>query len=74
MNSMGGEGKARRGNRLRLALWGAAAGLLLLPAVAMRFHGSGVDWNAADFVVMGVMVAAACGTYELAVWMSGNRA
>lgn len=70
----GGRGVAgRRRNRLRWAIWGTAAGLLLLPAVAMQFPGSGVDWDETDFVVMGAMLAAACGTYELAAWMSGSR-
>ncbi|MFP7721443.1 hypothetical protein [Lysobacter sp. A3-1-A15] len=73
-NPTGGKGNGRRGNRLRGAIWGTAAGLLLLPAVAMQFDGSGVDWDAADFIVMGAMLAAACGTYELAARMSGNRA
>ena len=64
----------RRRNRLRWAIWGAAAGLLLVPAVAMQLGAEGWDWNAFDFVVMGALLAAACGTYELAAWMSGNRA
>jgi hypothetical protein len=61
----------RRGNRLRPAIWGAAACLLLLPAVAMQFN-SGVDWSTGDFVVMGVMLAVACGLYELATWLSDS--
>lgn len=61
----------RRGNRWSLATWSAAACLLLLPAVAMQFT-SGVDWNAADFIVMGVMLAVACGSYELATRLSGR--
>lgn len=65
-------GTGRR-NRWSLAIWGTAAFLLLLPAVAMRFTGE-VDWNAADFIVMGVMLSAACGSYELATRMSGSTA
>jgi len=62
----------RRGrNRFRPLIWGAAAFLLLLPAIAMQFT-SEVNWTASDFVVMGAMLATACGLYELAVWLSGN--
>ncbi|MBZ4039299.1 hypothetical protein [Novilysobacter selenitireducens] len=59
---------------MRWAIWGTAAGLLLVPVVAMQLGVDGWDWNAFDFVVMGALLAAACGTYELAAWMSGNRA
>ena len=39
----------RRGkNRWRPAIWGAAAFLLVLPAVAMQFT-SEVNWTASDF-------------------------
>ena len=67
-------GRARRRNRWSLAIWGTAACLLLLPAIAMRFPGSGVDWDARDFIIMGVMFAIACGTYELATRLSDNVA
>ena len=62
---------ARRRNRWSLAIWGVAAFLLLLPAVAMRFT-SEVNWTAGDFVVMGAMLAIACGAYEVVARMSGN--
>lgn len=52
--------------RLRWLVWGGAAGLLMLPAIAMRFT-SEVDWNALDFVVMGVMLGLVCASYEVAV-------
>lgn len=61
-----------RRNRLRPVLWGGAAGLLLLPAIAMRLEVEGVDWNAADFLVMGAMLGIACGLYELATRRSGD--
>jgi hypothetical protein len=58
----------RRSNPWRLATWGGAACLLLLPLAAMRwFPGSGVDWTLADFVVMGALLSIACGACEL-VW------
>jgi len=63
-----------QGNRWRPLVWGMAACLLLLPAVAMRFPGSGVDWTGSDFVAMAVMLAIACGIYELGAWLSGNIA
>ena len=63
----------RRGNRWSLAIWGAAGCLLLLPAIAMRFT-SEVDWGPEDFVVMGAMLATACGAYELATRLSGSTA
>ena len=68
-------GNGGRGNGLRPWIWGAAACLLLLPALAMRFFpNSGVNWTAADFIVMGLLLALACGLYELGAWISGNVA
>jgi hypothetical protein len=64
----------RSRNRLRPFIWGFAACLLLLPAVAMQLGAPGVDWDAVDFIVMGVMLAVACGLYELATWLSGQMA
>jgi hypothetical protein len=61
-------------NRWSLAIWGTAAFLLLLPAIAMRFPDSGVNWGAGDFIVMGAMFFIACGSYELATRISGNTA
>jgi hypothetical protein len=63
----------QRGNPLRIAVWGTATFLLLLPLVAMQFTRE-VNWSPADFLVIGVMLLAACGAYEFAVWMSGNTA
>ena len=47
--------------------------LLLLPLVAMQFTNE-VNWDETDFIVFGAMLAAACGTYELAARMTGNTA
>lgn len=66
-------GNDRRANRWRPAIWGGAALLLLLPAVAMQFTRE-VNWTASDFIVMGAMLCAACLAYELGAWMSGNTA
>lgn len=48
----------------RVARWSAAALLLCIPAIAMRVPGSGFDWTASDFVVMGTLLAAILGAYE----------
>lgn len=66
-------GSGRRGNPWRKAVWGTASSLLLLPAVAMQFTRE-VSWDAADFIVIGAMLLAACGAYELATRMSGSTA
>lgn len=66
MHNSGG----RPGNPWRLATWGGAACLLLLPLVAMQaFPDSGVDWTLSDFVAMGALLSIACGACEL-VWRS----
>lgn len=57
----------------RIAAWGMAAMLLLLPLVAMQFTDE-VNWTTADFVVFGAMLAGAGGAFELAVRMSRNSA
>lgn len=62
-----------RARRWRVARWGGAAMLLLLPLVAMQF-GAGMDWDETDFIVLGAMLAGACGAYELAAWMSRDAA
>lgn len=64
-------GAARPRNRWSMAIWGTAAYLLLLPAVAMRFT-SEVNWTASDFIAIGAMLAIACGSYEFATRLSSN--
>lgn len=56
----------RGGNGWRIAMWGAAAGVLLLPAIAMQLT-SEVAWGLEDFLTMGTMLLIACGSFELAV-------
>lgn len=58
---------------VRRLLWGGAAALLLLPAVAMRFTRE-VDWSAFDFVVMGLLLASVCGAFELALRVARSHA
>ena len=62
---------ARGRNRWSLPIWGIAGLLLLVPAVAMQFT-SEVYWTASDFIVMGAMLAIACGALELGARMSSN--
>lgn len=62
-----------RRNPWRVAVWGSAALLLALPAIAMQFTRE-VNWDGADFLVMGLLLAIACGVYELGARLSGNSA
>ena len=66
-------GGANGWSRWRMAMWGVAAFLLLLPLVAMQFTRE-VNWEAGDFLVMGIMLTVACGTCEMAARISGNGA
>ncbi|MBA2237599.1 MAG: hypothetical protein H0W24_02700 [Lysobacter sp.] len=68
-----GNSSGTRGNRWSMAIWRGAALLLLTPLVAMQFT-SEVNWDETDFIVMGVMLVAACGTCELATRLSANTA
>ena len=62
-------------NRLRPIIWGGAAGLLLVPAAAMRLlPDAGVHWSGMDFLVMGALLAGACGLYELGARLGRARA
>lgn len=63
----------RPGLGWRRAMWGGAAALLALPAVAMQFTGD-VDWGPGDFLVFGSMLLLACGACELAVRLIPARA
>ena len=73
MNAMmNDDGAAPRGNPFRWLVWGGAAVLLSLPAIAMQFRVEGVDWTASDFVFMGIILAIACGAFELVMRLSGD--
>jgi hypothetical protein len=57
----------------RVAMWGGAAALLALPAIAMAFFPTaGVDWSGSDFVLMGVMLFIACTAVEVGAHMADN--
>ena len=49
---------------LRIAVWGGAAALMLAPAVATRL-GDGMQWSAGDFLLVGAILLAGCGLFEL---------
>lgn len=68
-----GNGDTRRGNPLRVLVWGLAVFALLLPWVAMQFT-SEVNWDSMDFVVFGLMLLAVCGAYEIATRLTAKRA
>lgn len=53
-------------NGWRIARWSAAAALLCVPAIAMRFS-SEVVWTASDYGVMATLLAATLGAYEFLV-------
>jgi len=67
------DGGGRRGIPWRMIGWGAAALVLLLPLVAMRFTDE-VAWNAFDFAVMGALLGGVGLGFELAVRRTGNLA
>lgn len=56
----------RTGNRIRAAAWSAAAGLLLLPAIAMQFTRE-VAWGPLDFVLAAALIGGTGLLFELAV-------
>jgi len=73
MATHGPRRKIGRGSRWTLLLWGAAAMLLALPFVAMRFT-TEVNWSASDFIIMGILLTLVCAGIELAVRLTDNVA
>ena len=59
-------------SRLRLALWGFAGLLLLIPAVAMQFTAE-VNWGKEDFLAAVVLIGGAGLGIELAVRLIKSR-
>jgi hypothetical protein len=55
----------------RVPMWTGAAALLALPAVAMQFSKE-ISWGLEDFLIVGILLAAVCGTIELASRISTN--
>lgn len=58
---------------LRVLGWSFAAGLLLLPLIAMQFTAE-VNWDGADFVFAAILIGGVGLALELAVWISPSRA
>jgi hypothetical protein len=63
----------RSGYRWRIAAWGTAALVMLLPLVAMQFTAE-VNWTPSDFVFAAVLIGTVGLLYELTVRMSRNLA
>ena len=57
----------------RFAVWGAAAIVLLIPAIGMQFS-SEVNWGPGDFAIVGIMLLALCTAIELAFAFGRTRA
>jgi hypothetical protein len=57
----------------RIAAWGTAAALILLPLFAMQVTDE-VVWDLADFAIAGALVVGVGITYELAARMTANSA
>lgn len=62
-----------RASPWRIAAWGTAALLLLLPLVAMQLTDE-VTWDGEDFIFAGVLIGGTGLIFELAVRKSGNLA
>jgi hypothetical protein len=56
-----------------MAVWGGAAALMLAPVLATRLTDE-MAWDPADFVLFAIMLAAACGAWELAMRKTRNPA
>lgn len=59
------------GRRWATAAWATAALMLLVPFVAMQLTDE-MSWGPFDFAVLGALLLAACGTFELTVRMTGS--
>lgn len=56
----------RGGQGWRMAVWGGAAALMLAPVLATRLTDE-MAWDSADFILVAIMLALACGAWELAM-------
>lgn len=62
-----------QGSLWQKGMWGGAAALLALPAVAMQFTRE-VNWDASDFIVMGIIITLTCLAMEVGMRMSSSLA
>ena len=67
------DGGRRRVSRWRIAAWGTAALILLLPLIAMQFTDE-VVWDVTDFALFGALLVGVGVTFELAARKTGNNA
>lgn len=72
---MAGSKLSSDGRRVRwsIAVWSAAALILLLPLVAMQFTAE-VTWSLGDFVFAGALLLGVCFTYEFVARSTANIA
>lgn len=66
-------GGGQRLSRWRIAMWTAAALILLLPLIAMQFTDE-VVWTVTDFAIFGALLVGVGVTFELAAKKTGNTA
>lgn len=71
-------GETRPGDRSggqgrRTTVWGGAAALMLAPVVASRVSDE-MAWSTADFLLAAIVLAAACGVWEIALLKSRDSA
>lgn len=65
--------RRQSGQGWRIAVWGGAAALMLAPAVATQVSDE-MAWDPADFILVAIMLAAACGAWEFAMRKTRNWA
>ena len=66
-----GRNGERRGSVWRIAAWGLAGLILLLPLVAMQFTDE-VEWTASDFILMGVLIGTVGLSFEFLIRQSSR--
>ena len=73
MTGQAGAGAGRHDHVWRIAVWGGASALLLAPALATRLTDE-MQWDSTDFILVGILLLAACGAWELAYRKTGSWA